>query len=150
MGLDMYLEAKRHVAPCDSQTEPMRRAIGAAIDYVPPKDKPGNDASLLEVCGVTVRVGYWRKFVALHQWFVGNAQGGHDDDRPTFVSVETLMELEGQLEQVGDDPASASEYFIADEDETLEESDVDYTLKVIHHAKRLQEQGWDIYYRASW
>jgi len=25
----MRLETKRHVAPCDSQTEPMRRAIGA-------------------------------------------------------------------------------------------------------------------------
>jgi hypothetical protein len=150
MGLDMYLEAQRHVAPSDSQTEPMRRALGTAIGYVPPKDKPGNDASLLEVCGVTVRVGYWRKFTALHQWFVGNVQGGHDDDRPAFVSVETLMELEEKLEQVGDDPASASECFTADEDETLEESDIDYTLRVLHHAKRLQEQGWDITYRASW
>jgi hypothetical protein len=146
----MYLEARRHVAPCDPQTEPMRRAIGAAIGYVPSKDKPGNDASLLEVCGVTVRVGYWRKFVALHQWFVGNVQGGHDDDRSSFVSVGALMELEEKLEQVSDDPAGASEYFTADEDETLEESDIDYTLKVLHHAKRLQEQGWDITYRASW
>jgi hypothetical protein len=138
------------VAPCDPQTEPMRRAIGAAIGYVPSKDKPGNDASLLEVCGVTVRVGYWRKFVALHQWFVGNVQGGHDDDRSSFVSVGALMELEEKLEQVSDDPAGASEYFTADEDETLEESDIDYTLKVLHHAKRLQEQGWDITYRANW
>ncbi|WEN15721.1 hypothetical protein PY254_03335 [Rhodanobacter sp. AS-Z3] len=146
----MYLEAQRHVAPSDPRTEPMRRAIGAAIGYVPPKDKPEYDASLLEVCGVTVRVGYWRKFVALHQWFVGNVQGGHDDDRPAYVSVETLMELEEQLEQVGDDPASASGYFTAEEDETLEESDVDYTLKVLHHARRLQEQGWDITYRANW
>lgn len=150
MGLDMYLEAKRHVAPCDSRTEPMRRAIGAAIGYVPSRDKPGNDASLLEVCGVTVRVGYWRKFAALHQWFVGNVQGGHDDDHPAFVSVDTLMELEEQLEQVVDDPANASKFFTADGDGTPDESDVDYTLKVLYHAKRLQEQGWDIYYRASW
>ncbi|SHL78739.1 hypothetical protein [Rhodanobacter sp. OK091] len=150
MGLDMYLEAKRYVAPCDAQTEPMRRAIGAAIGYVPPKEKPGEDASLLEVSGVTVRVGYWRKFDALHHWFVNNTQEGHDDCRAAFVSVDTLMELEEQLEQVSDDPASASEHFTTDEDETLDEDDVDYTLKVLHHAKRLQEQGWDIYYRASW
>ena len=150
MGLDIYLEAKRHVAPSDPQTEPMRRAIGAAIGYVPPKDKPGNDASLLEVSGVTVRVGYWRKFASLHQWFVGNVQGGHDDDHPSYVSVETLIKLTEQLEQVSEHPASASEYFTADEDESLEESDVDYTLKILHHAKRLQEQGWDITYRASW
>jgi len=150
MGLDMYLEAKRYLAPYDSQTEPMRRAIGAAIGYVPPKEKPGEDTSLLEISGVTVRVGYWRKFDDLHQWFVNNTQQGHDDCRPSFVSVDTLTELEEQLEQVSDDPASASEYFTADIDETLEEDDVDYTLKVLHHAKRLQAQGWDIYYRASW
>ncbi|KQX98171.1 hypothetical protein ASD22_11045 [Rhodanobacter sp. Root480] len=146
----MYLEAKRYVAPYDSQTEPMRRAIGAAIGYVPPKEKPGEDTSLLEVSGVTVRVGYWRKFDALHRWFVNNTQEGHDDCRPSFVSVDTLIELEEQLEQVSDDPASASEYFTADENETLDEGEVDYTLKVLHHAKRLQAQGWDITYRASW
>jgi hypothetical protein len=150
MGLDMYLDAKRCVAPCDPRTEPMRRVIGAAVGFMPPKEKPGQDASLLEVSGVTVRVGYWRKFNALHQWFVNNVQEGHDDCRPAFVSVDTLIELEEQLEQVGDDPASASEYFTADIDETLEEGEVDYTLKVLHHAKRLQQQGWDIYYRASW
>ena len=150
MGLDMYLEATRYVAPYDTQTEPMRRAIGAAIGYVPPNEKPGEDPSLLEVSGVTVRVGYWRKFDALHQWFVNNTQQGHDDCRAAFVTVDTLMELEEQLEQVGDDPQSASEHFTSDIDETLEEDDVDYTLKILHYAKQLQAQGWDIYYRASW
>jgi hypothetical protein len=150
MGLDMYLEATRYVAPCDAQTEPMRRAIGAAIGYLPPKEKPGQDASLLEVSGVMVRVGYWHKFDALHQWFVSNVQQGHDDCRAAFVSVDTLIKLEEQLEQVSDDPQSASEHFTADINETLEDGEVDYTLRILHHAKRLQEQGWDIYYRASW
>jgi hypothetical protein len=150
MGLDMYLEAKRYVAPCDPRTEPMRRAIGAAIGFMPPKEKPGQDASLLEVSGVTVRVGYWRKFDALHRWFVGKVQAGVDDCRPAFVSVNTLIELEGKLEQASDASVSASEHFTADVDETLEDGEVDYTLKVLHHAKQLQEQGWDIYYRASW
>lgn len=31
----------------------------------------------------------------------------------------------------------------------MSESDIDYTLKVVVHAKTLQERGWDIYYRAS-
>jgi len=150
MGLDMYLEATRYVAPCDTQTEPMRRVIGAAIGYVPPNEKPGQDASLLEVTGVTVRVGYWRKFSALHQWFVSNVQQGHDDCQAAFVSVDALVELEERLEQVSNDPQSASKHFKADIDETLEDGDVDYTLSILRHAKRLQEQGWDIYYRASW
>ncbi len=150
MGLDMYLEAKRYVAPCDPRTEPMRRAIGAAIGFMPPKEKPGQDASLLEVSGVTVRVGYWRKFDALHRWFVGKVQAGVDDCRPAFVSVDILIELEEQLERASDDPASISGRFTADADVTLEGGEVDYTLKVLHHAKQLQEQGWDIYYSASW
>jgi hypothetical protein len=150
MGLDMYLEAKRHVAPCDSRTEPMRRAIGAAIGYMPSREKPGQDASLLEVSGVTVRVGYWRKFDALHRWFVSNVQEGVDDCRPAFVSADALVELEEQLERVSDAPGSTSKHLTTDLDEPLEDGEVDYTLKVLHHAKRLQEQGWDIYYRASW
>jgi hypothetical protein len=150
MGLDMYLEAKRYVAPYDPRTEPIRRAIGAAIGYMPPKEKPGQDDSLLEVSGVTVRVGYWRKFDALHQWFVSNVQEGLDDCRPTFVSADTLIVLEDQLEQASDDPAGASEHFTTAVDEVLEDGEVDYTLKVLHHAKQLQEQGWDIYYHASW
>jgi hypothetical protein len=108
MGLDMYLEAKRYIAPSDAQTEPMRRAIGAAIGYVPPQIKPGLDASLLEVSGVTVRVGYWRKFGALHRWFVDNAQEGSDDCRPTYVDDRCLQALQRVCEQVIDDPASAT------------------------------------------
>ena len=30
MGLDLYMEAVRLVAPYDAQTEPIRRAIGTA------------------------------------------------------------------------------------------------------------------------
>ena len=61
-----------------------------------------------------------------------------------------MIELEEHLEQVCDDPQSASEHFTNDIDETLDDDDVDYTLSILHHAKRLQEQGWDITYRASW
>lgn len=150
MGLDMYLEAKRHVAPCDPRTEPMRRAIGAAIGYMPSREKPGQDASLLEVSGVTVRVGYWRKFDALHRWFESKVQEGVDDCRSAFVSGDTLVELEEQLERVRDAPGSASKRLTTDFGEPLEDGEVDYTLKILHHAKRLQELGWDIYYRASW
>ncbi|GLQ52494.1 hypothetical protein ACFFJT_13070 [Dyella flava] len=149
MGLDMYLEARFYLPPYDETLAPIRAAIGKAIGYVPPAEKPDNDPTLLEVTGVSVRVGYWRKFDPLHQWFVNNVQGGHDDCRPSFVSSEVLTELEDQLDQIDDDPQSASEHFIIEDDSTLDETDVDYTIKVLVHAKHLQERGWDIYYRAS-
>lgn len=150
MGLDMYLEAKRHVAPCDSQTESMRRAIGAAIGYVPSKEKPGHDASLLEISGVTVRVGYWRKLGGLHRWFVDNAQEGSDDCRPAYVDDRCLQALQRACEQVIDDPACVAQHFNGQDGGDLGVEELRYTLDLLRHAIVLQAQGWDIYYRASW
>lgn len=150
MGLDMYLEAKLHLPPYSTELAPVRQAIGKAIGYTPPTEKPGNDETLMEITGVTVRVGYWRKFRQLHRWFVNNVQEGCDDCRPAYVSPEALAELEDQLDQVSDDPESAGEYFDSEGDESMREGDIDTTLKIVVQAKQLQQQGWDIYYRASW
>lgn len=150
MGLDMYLEAQRHVAPCDPRTEPMRRAIGAAIGYGPSKEKPGHDASLLEISGVTVRVGYWRKFGDLHRWFVDNAQEGSDDCRPAYVDARCLQALQRVCERVIDDPASVTQHFSCGDGADLDVEELRYTLDILSHAIALQEQDWDIYYRASW
>lgn len=150
MGLDMYLEANRHVAPSDSRTELMRRAIGAAIGYAPPKDKPGHDASLLEVSGVTVRIGYWRKVGTLHRWFVNNAQGGSDDCRPAYVDPRCLQALQWACERVIEDPVCIKQHFAVEAGADLHVEEVQYTLNILTHAIALQEQGWDITYRASW
>jgi hypothetical protein len=146
----MYLEAKRYVAPYDAQTEPIRRAIGAAIGYAPAKAKPGHDASLLEVCGVTVRVGYWRKFGALHRWFVEHVQGGHDDCRPAYVHDECLRDLQRVCERVIKDPARVSAKHNVEDAFDLNAEELAYTQEILAHAITLQQQGWDIYYRASW
>lgn len=152
MGLDMYLEARRYISPIDKETEPMRRAIEAAIGREPATEKPHGEPELLEVCAVVVRVGYWRKFWPLHNWFVNNAQEGNDDCRPVLVSAQQLEELEENLDQVEDDPDSAGDFFMddTDEDVRLDPDEVDFTLRVIVQARKLQAQGWDIYYRGSW
>lgn len=150
MGLDMYLEAKFHLPPYSEELTPVRQVIGQAIGYTPPAEKPDNDPTLMEITGVTVRVGYWRKFDPLHQWFVSNVLESYDDCRSAYVSPEVLVELEELLDQVSDDPESASEHFVSEGDMPMSEGDVDYTLKVVVQAKKLQERGWDITYRASW
>jgi hypothetical protein len=149
MGRDRYLEATRHVAPCDPQTAPIRRAIGAAIGYVPPKDKPGQDASLLEVSGVTLRVGYWHTCEALHRWFVDNVLEGNDDGRPATVQDDCLRELQRVCERVIDDPGCAATHFTVEDGAGLDREELRYTLEILSHAITLQEQGWDITYRAS-
>jgi len=150
MGLDMYLEAKLHLPPYDKKLDPVRQVIGQAIGYTPPAEKPGHDATLMEVTGVTVRVGYWRKFDPLHQWFVNHVQEGHDDCRTAYVAPDILSTLEGQLDQVSDDPESAGEYFVSEDADPMSEGDLDTTLRIVAQARKLQERGWDIYYRASW
>lgn len=152
MGLDMYLEARRYIAPGDPALAPVRAAIGAAIGYTPPAEKPDNDPELMEVCAVVVRLGYWCKFWPLHNWFVNNAQDGHDDCRPSFINPSTLEELEDNLDQVDDDPDSAGEFFMddTDEDVKLDPDEVDFSIRMIAQARKLQAQGWDIYYRGSW
>jgi len=151
MGLDMYLEARRYIAPGDPILQPVREAIGHAIGYAPPAVKPDNDPASMEVCAVVVLIGYWRKFWPLHHWFVDSVQEGHDDGRPAFINPSTLEELEDILDQVDDDPDSASEYFMDETVDTvrLDPKDVDFTIRVIVQARKLQAQGWDIYYRSS-
>lgn len=150
MGLDMYLEAKLHLPPYNTELAPVRHAIGQAIGYVPPSSKPVDDPTLLEITGVTVRVGYWRKVDPLHQWFVDHVQEGHDDCRPAYVAPDILMELANRLDRVRHDPERAGDDFLLDGDAAMDTSEVDYTLQTLQHAQRLQERGWDIYYRASW
>lgn len=43
---------------------------------------------------------YWRKFNALHLWFVKHAQNGSDECMSYPVSLETLKELRGILETI--------------------------------------------------
>ena len=47
------------------------------------------------VAKVVIRkeIGYWRKFNALHAWFVENVQGGEDECRPHIVTEDQLREL---------------------------------------------------------
>lgn len=152
LALKMYLEARRPIPSIDKETEPMGRAIEAAIGREPATEKPHGEPELMEVCAVVVRVGYWRKFWPLHNWFVNNVQDGNDDGRPVLVSDQQLEELEESLDQVEDDPDSAGDFFMDDtgEDVRLDPDEVDFTLRVIVQARKLQAQGWDIYYRGSW
>lgn len=152
MGLEMFLEARRPISPIDLRDGPKRRAIGAAIGFTPPNDKPGGSPSLMEVTGVMVAIGHWYAFWPLHNWFINQIQEGHDDGRPTFVSPEVLEALEEILDEVDDDPDVAGNYFqdVEVEEVKIDPMELDFTLRVIIQARKLQSQGWDIYYRGDW
>ena len=145
MGLVMLLEARWHVSPRDRREAPVRRAIGTAIGYKPPKEKPGNNPALMEVVGVMVGVGRWSDFWPLHNWLINEIQEGHDDGRTTFVSPRVLEALEDILDAINDNPGSAGRYFedVEVEEVKIDPMELEFTLRVIAQARKLQSQGWD-------
>jgi hypothetical protein len=106
MGLDMYLNRKVFIGE-----EYEHRGVETKCD-LKVNGKPvklGGPISVITLSGV-----YWRKFNALHNWFVENVQDGIDDCTPSLVTkddIERLIKvLEGLMENYGDDDY-ASEYF---------------------------------------
>lgn len=68
------------------------------------KEEPDNEELLIEWSPISVgeEVGYWRKFNALHNWFVQNVQDGEDDCGEYEITPAGLEQLEMTLEMVLD------------------------------------------------
>ena len=49
---------------------------------------------------LNTRVAYWRKFNALHLWFVENVQDGIDECQEHIVTIEHLKKLKEDLDKV--------------------------------------------------
>ena len=95
MGLDMYLSKKTYVKQW-SHIEPENQ-------YQVEVKKGGEPVTSIKperVSYVTEQVGYWRKFNALHNWFVENCQDGRDECQESYVDREKLEELIVTLHEV--------------------------------------------------
>lgn len=95
MGLDMYLSKKTYVKQW-SHIEPKDQFN---VD-VKKGGEPFNKIKPERVSYVTEQVGYWRKFNALHNWFVENVQDGRDECQESYVDQEKLEELIVLLHEV--------------------------------------------------
>ena len=95
MGLDMYLSKKTYVKQW-SHIEPEKQFN---IE-VKKGDEPYDEIKKDRVSYVTEQVGYWRKFNALHNWFVENCQDGVDECQESYVDREKLEELVVTLHEV--------------------------------------------------
>ncbi len=95
MGLDMYLSKKTYVKQW-SHIEPEKqfqvevKRGGELVESIKPE----------RVSYVTEQVGYWRKFNALHNWFVENCQDGRDECQESYVDRTKLEELIVTLHEV--------------------------------------------------
>lgn len=154
MGLDMYLYKKSYVKNWNHQTPEKRHEITVKKGGKIRKDiKPERISYIVE------QVAYWRKFNALHAWFVQNCQGGVDECQESYVDIRKLEELLAALEQVVADKNSAKEilptqsgFFFGDTDyDDYYFQDVKDTIKTLK-ALLKESEGADceFSYRASW
>lgn len=95
MGLDMYLSKKTYVKRwAHQQPEELNEVT------VLKGGKPRTDIKPERVSYIEEEVAYWRKFNALHAWFVGECADGVDNCQPIYVTTEKLEEVLGILKQV--------------------------------------------------
>ena len=100
MGLDMYLNKKHYVQKWSFQEPHEQFEV-----TVTKGGKPYEAINVGRVNYVEEQVMYWRKFNALHAWFVENVQAGVDECQTSYVSridleklLETLQKVVASLE----------------------------------------------------
>ena len=117
------------------------------------------------ICYITEQVAYWRKFNALHGWFINNCGGGVDECQDISVDEEKLKELLETLKEVSSNFTKADEllpptqgfFFGSDEVDEYYKEEVNSTIKIIEDLLEENEQSkeyglysGDFEYRASW
>ena len=95
MGLDMYLYKKTYVQNWEHNPPEQHHQIEIKRGGVLRKDIKPN-----RICYITEQVAYWRKFNALHGWFVENCGGGVDECQQIHVGEDNMKELLETLKKV--------------------------------------------------
>ena len=114
------------------------------------------------VSEISEAVGQWRKFNALHKWFVENCQNGEDDCREYRVDKSQLVDLLGVLKQVQEDfdttggikahelfPAEGGFFFGSTEYDEWYFENVKETIVLLEELTQEEGDG-DFYYQSSW
>lgn len=153
MGLDMYLYKKHYVKNWDWMADHEKHTISLKkgkkkLDHIKPD----------RVCSVVEEVMYWRKFNALHKWFVDNVQEGVDDCKESFVDESDLKMLLETLTYVLENKDSAETilptaqgfFFGSDDIDEYYWEEVKSTIIQLKDLLEEDNKGASFYYRSSW
>ena len=153
MGLDMYLYKKHYVKNWDWMADHEKHTISLKkgkkkLDHIKPD----------RVCSVVEEVMYWRKFNALHKWFVDNVQEGVDDCKESFVDESDLKMLLETLTYVLENQDSAETilptaqgfFFGSDDIDEYYWEEVKSTIIQLKDLLEEDNKGASFYYRSSW
>jgi len=152
MGLDMYLYKKHYVKNWDWMADHEKHTISVKkgkkkLDHIKPD----------RICYVMEQVMEWRKFNALHKWFVDNVQEGVDDCKECFVDESDLKMLLETLTYVFDNKDSAETilptaqgfFFGSDEIDEYYWEEVKSTIIQLKDLLEEDNNGASFYYRLS-
>ena len=153
MGLDIYLNARKFMAPeyfNPKEFEKVRMALGLEINKM--ADMPS--------ITVEVSAAYWRKSNQIHKWFVENVQDGKDDCRDYPVNHATLKSLQNFCVEVIKNknkaevllPTQEGFFFGSLEYDEHYYSDIEYTINQIQNVLEnyREEDNWSLSYHSSW
>jgi hypothetical protein len=95
MGLDMNLYRESYVKNWEHNGPDRQHTFDIKLGGVTRKDiKPERISYIVE------EVAYWRKFNALHSWFVNECGNGEDNCQKIYLGTEKLEELLKLLKEV--------------------------------------------------
>ena len=151
MGLDMYLTTNSRV---------LAQKIADNDPYIK------GDEFEYRWCVKNGEIGYWRKFSALHNWFVTKIQGGTDDGGTYEVDVDDLRNLYKDIcesietkdadkfppvEGFFFNPADYMEYHWAQMKRTKTFLELLFSL-IDEDGYAIGDEGWTLrfYYSSSW
>ena len=155
MGLDQYLYAKNYLSPMEWRGKEMNERFHTVANAIGVTDFMEKDTPSIQC---QVKIGYWRKANAVHDWFVQNCQDGNDDCREAYVPIEKLEELRNICKMVLGNHALASEYLptssgfffgSTDYDEWYYK-DLESTVEIIDNALSKISDEWTFAYQSSW
>ena len=153
MGLDMYLNAKKHVSNY-SWTQPENKKAHAALIKAAGLKKGDLAEGSAEV---SFSVGYWRKANQIHNWFVQNCQDGEDDCGEHSVSRESLSILRQLCTEALETgttsllPTQGGFFFGSTNYDEYYKNDLKSTIKQLDNVlDNPKFEDWGFYYRSSW
>lgn len=95
MGLDMYLSKKTYVKNWEHNGPENQHKI-----TVKKGNKIRKDIKPERISYITEEVAYWRKFNALHGWFVNECADGVDECQDIYVPMDKMEQLLSTLKEV--------------------------------------------------
>lgn len=99
MGLDMFLYKDKSIHHNQWSDDTTKVEVKVSRNGI--EDRPM--AFINQPVRVRVQIAYWRKFNALHKWFIDTCNSGRDDGNDVWVAPDDLQQLYKIIKKLKDE-----------------------------------------------